>query len=154
MGTHWGGSNVYPRLCFKHKKKRKYHLFHLKISIFTAVKYYSILHGHVCVMCWRTVANGVSFRAFTSVRTSSFSISYSAFLFKCDIVGNLRHISCNFSCGQNYLNFTSINQHGDSNSDVKVCFDAKFKAKVYWKWYQCNKLHLITSIQWKNGRVV
>ena len=25
-------------------------IFHLKIIIFTAVKYHSILHGHVCVM--------------------------------------------------------------------------------------------------------
>ena len=26
------------------------HFFHLNITIFTAVKYCSILHGHVCVM--------------------------------------------------------------------------------------------------------
>ena len=25
----------------------------------------------------------------------------------------------------------AINQHGDANSDVKICFNAKFKAKVY-----------------------
>ena len=36
-------------LCFEHNKKN-IKKFHLKNIIFTAVKYCSILHGHVCVM--------------------------------------------------------------------------------------------------------
>ena len=32
------------------KNKKTIKNFHLKITIFTAVKYCSILHGHVCVM--------------------------------------------------------------------------------------------------------
>ena len=36
-------------LCFGQNKKNIRN-FHLKIIIFTAVKYFSILHGHVCVM--------------------------------------------------------------------------------------------------------
>ena len=35
--------------CFEQKKGKKI-IFHLKITIFTAVKYRSILHGHVRVM--------------------------------------------------------------------------------------------------------
>ena len=35
--------------CFRAKKKNII-IFHLKINIFTAVKYCLILHGHVCVM--------------------------------------------------------------------------------------------------------
>ena len=31
-------------------KNKKYRIFHLKITIFTALKYYSMLHGDVCVM--------------------------------------------------------------------------------------------------------
>ena len=33
------------------KNKKNIKNFHLKIIIFTAVKYCCILHGHVCVMC-------------------------------------------------------------------------------------------------------
>ena len=47
---HWGGSNVYPRSMFWAKIRKISHLFHLKVIIFTTVKYCSILHGHVCVM--------------------------------------------------------------------------------------------------------
>ena len=42
MSTH----NLY----FRAKNKKNVTIFHLKITIFTAVKYCSILHGHVCVM--------------------------------------------------------------------------------------------------------
>ena len=35
--------------CFRAKKKTII-IFHLKINIFTAVKYCCILHGRVCVM--------------------------------------------------------------------------------------------------------
>ena len=37
-------------LCFEQKNKNIKN-FHLKINIFTAVKYCCILHGRVCVMC-------------------------------------------------------------------------------------------------------
>ena len=36
--------------CFTAKKTKKNIIFHLKIVIFTAVKYCCILHGRVCVM--------------------------------------------------------------------------------------------------------
>ena len=36
-------------LCFE-QKKENYHIFHLKIIVFTAVKYCSILHRRVFVM--------------------------------------------------------------------------------------------------------
>ena len=39
-----------PTIYVLSKNKKKYQNFHLKIIIFTAVKYCSILHGHVCVM--------------------------------------------------------------------------------------------------------
>ena len=45
-----GGSNVYPRSMFWAKISKILHFFHLKITIFIAVKYCSILHGDVCVM--------------------------------------------------------------------------------------------------------
>ena len=32
------------------KNKKKIYIFHLKINIFTAVKYCCILHGRVCVI--------------------------------------------------------------------------------------------------------
>ena len=37
-------------LCFEQKLKKNITFFHLKINIFTAVKYCCILHGRVCVM--------------------------------------------------------------------------------------------------------
>ena len=44
--THRGGSNEHPRsILSKHKKNITF--FYLKITIFTAVKYCSILHGDV-----------------------------------------------------------------------------------------------------------
>ena len=36
--------------CFKPNEKNII-IFHLKMNIFTAVKYCCILHGRVCVMC-------------------------------------------------------------------------------------------------------
>ena len=36
-------------ICYEHNKKH-ITIFHLKVIIFTAVKYYSILHGRVIVM--------------------------------------------------------------------------------------------------------
>ena len=46
-----GFTNVYPRFMFL-ANIRKISLFYLKIAIFTAVKYCSKLHGHVCVIEW------------------------------------------------------------------------------------------------------
>ena len=40
--------------CFRAKTEKNIIIFHLKINIFTAVKYCCILHGHVFVMV-RTV---------------------------------------------------------------------------------------------------
>ena len=40
---------MYPQSMFL-AKIRTYNNFHLKIIVFTAVKYCSILHRHVCVM--------------------------------------------------------------------------------------------------------
>ena len=40
-------------LCVEQKIRKNITIFHLNIVIFTAVKYYSILHGHVIVMCDR-----------------------------------------------------------------------------------------------------
>ena len=40
---------MYPQSSFRAIKKRII-IFHLKINIFTAVKYCCILHGRVCVM--------------------------------------------------------------------------------------------------------
>ena len=37
-------------LCFEEKKKKNITIFHLKITIFTAVRNRSILHRHVIVM--------------------------------------------------------------------------------------------------------
>ena len=48
-------------LCFEQKKKRKYHLFHLKIIIFTAFKNLCIMHGHVCLMYIHVVSKASSF---------------------------------------------------------------------------------------------
>ena len=39
-----------PTINVLSKNKKNIKKFHLKIIIFTAVKYCSILHGHVCVM--------------------------------------------------------------------------------------------------------
>ena len=43
-------------LCFEQNKKSST-IFHIKITIFTAVKYYRILYGHIIVMinvrCYR-----------------------------------------------------------------------------------------------------
>ena len=39
-----------PTIYVWSKNKNNIKIFHLKIIIFTAVKYCSILHGHVCVM--------------------------------------------------------------------------------------------------------
>ena len=50
------GSNVNPRSMFGAKIRKNVTIFHLKISIFTAVKYYSILYGRVFVM-WRSDEN-------------------------------------------------------------------------------------------------
>ena len=36
--------------CFEQKIRKNITIFHLKIIIFIAVKYCSILHGHVCVL--------------------------------------------------------------------------------------------------------
>ena len=41
---------MYPQSMFWSKNKKNITTFHLKIVIFIAVKYCSILHGHVCVM--------------------------------------------------------------------------------------------------------
>ena len=49
--------------CFKAKNKNVI-IFHLKINIFTAVKYCCILHGRVCVMnpalSWHRCAVGIT----------------------------------------------------------------------------------------------
>ena len=50
LGKQRGGSDVYPRSMFWAKIRKNITFIHLKIAIFTAVKYCSILHGHVCVM--------------------------------------------------------------------------------------------------------
>ena len=39
-----------PTIYVLSKIKKYLTFFHMKITIFTAVKYCSILHGHVCVM--------------------------------------------------------------------------------------------------------
>ena len=41
---------MYAQSMFKSKKRFFLIIFHLKINIFTAVKYCCILHGRVCVM--------------------------------------------------------------------------------------------------------
>ena len=41
---------MYLRSMFLAKTKKNVTIFHLEISVFTAVKYCSILHMHVCVM--------------------------------------------------------------------------------------------------------
>ena len=41
---------MYPQSMFLSKNKKNIKTNHLKIIIFTAVKYCCILHGHVCVM--------------------------------------------------------------------------------------------------------
>ena len=41
---------MYPQSMFLAKIRKTITFFHLKIIDFTAVKYFSILHGHVCVM--------------------------------------------------------------------------------------------------------
>ena len=41
---------MYPLFMFLERNKKNHIFLLLKIPIFTAVKYYSILHGHVCVM--------------------------------------------------------------------------------------------------------
>ena len=56
---HWGGSNVYPRSMFWAKIRKNITIFYLKIIIFTAVKYFCILYGHVIVMIY-TVCLAVS----------------------------------------------------------------------------------------------
>ena len=43
--------------CFMQKKRKRLHLFHLKINIFTVVKYCCILHGRVCVMTFTCTRN-------------------------------------------------------------------------------------------------
>ena len=43
-----------PTIYVLSKNKKNVSFFHLKITIFTAVKYCSILHGHVCVMYLKT----------------------------------------------------------------------------------------------------
>ena len=39
-----------PTINVLNKNKKNIRIFHLKINIFTAVKYFCILHGRVCVM--------------------------------------------------------------------------------------------------------
>ena len=39
-----------PSINVLSKNKKNIIIFHLKINIFTAVKYCCILHGHVCIM--------------------------------------------------------------------------------------------------------
>ena len=41
---------MYPQSCFEQKYENNLKKKSLKIVIFTAVKYCSILHGHLCVM--------------------------------------------------------------------------------------------------------
>ena len=41
---------MYPQSMFLAKMRKNIKKFHLKIIIFTYMKYCSILHGHVCVM--------------------------------------------------------------------------------------------------------
>ena len=43
---------MYPQSMFCAKIKKNIKIFHLKIDIFTAVKYRCILHGHVFLMKW------------------------------------------------------------------------------------------------------
>ena len=43
-----------PTIYVLSKNKKNVTFFHLKITIFTAVKYCSILHGHVCVIVFAT----------------------------------------------------------------------------------------------------
>ena len=50
---------TYPQSMFWAKIRKKSHFFHLKITILTAAKYCSILHGHVCVMAWRITQNAM-----------------------------------------------------------------------------------------------
>ena len=49
---------MYPQSMFEKQKKKNIMIFHLKINIFTAVKYLCILHGRVCVM-FRTLKHSI-----------------------------------------------------------------------------------------------
>ena len=42
---------MYPQSMLRAKIRKNITFFHLKIIIFTAVKYCSILHGRICVIC-------------------------------------------------------------------------------------------------------
>ena len=42
-----------PTINVLSKNKKRITLFHRKFTTFTAVKYRIILHGHVCLMCYR-----------------------------------------------------------------------------------------------------
>ena len=49
----WGGSKVYPvTINVLSKNKKNIPFFHRKITIFTAMKYRSILHGLVCIIMY------------------------------------------------------------------------------------------------------
>ena len=63
----WGGSNADPPSLFWAKKREKYHFFHLKITILTAVKYCSILHDQVCTMTFSDLLEQKNLSVITSV---------------------------------------------------------------------------------------
>ena len=46
--------------CFEQKNMKNNIFFHLKINIFTAVKYCCILHGRVCVMILSLIFQALS----------------------------------------------------------------------------------------------
>ena len=54
---------MYPQSMLKSKKKKNILIFHLKINIFTAVKYNCILHGRVWVMSVRIFAIELLFKS-------------------------------------------------------------------------------------------
>ena len=61
--------------CFRAKKtQKKYIIFHLKMNIFTAVKYCCILHGRVCVMSLDIVL----FKGVTNQLHTEVYVSYSS----------------------------------------------------------------------------
>ena len=65
---------MYPQSMFRAKIRKNITIFHLKIIIFTAVKYHCILHGHVFVMYLRTLTGSFVNRYTFSIEKEFISV--------------------------------------------------------------------------------
>ena len=94
-----GSSNEYPQSMFWSKNKKNIRIFHLKIIVFTAVKYCCILHGHVGVMNYFTAVKNCSILCtdFCKLKSSLRLIKFKVFIpnKKCHIHATNLHSQLN-----------------------------------------------------------